>query len=168
MRRAGVMAGVLGLAVAALADAPLPPPAEITRWSPNRRYCAVADPKRDAVVVYGVANGQRTELWAVTPWQRSFDLADDGRHLAVCYSGLNLLPLDYKPEWTMLQFYDQARLVRKWSLRELVPDLGKLTRTASHYQWGQCVGFAADGQYQVRTADRGLLHFDAGTGTLIQ
>ena len=39
---------------------------------------------------------------------------------------------------------------------------------ASHYQWGQCVGFDAKGRYQVRTADRGLLHFDAGTGNLIQ
>jgi hypothetical protein len=168
MQRAGVIVGILGVAVAALADEPLSPPSEVTRCSPNGRYCAVADPRRDAVAIYSVVGGQRTELWAVTPWPRSFDVADDGNHLVICYIGLNLLPLDYQTEDEMLQFYDQGKLVRRWSLRELVPDLGKLKRTASHYEWGNCVGFAADGRYEVRTVDRGLLRFDMGTGRLVK
>jgi hypothetical protein len=57
--------------------------------------------------------------------------------------------------------------VRKWSLRELVPDQTKLRRTASHYQWGMCNGFDATGAYRVETVDRGALRFDVRTGALV-
>jgi hypothetical protein len=150
------------------ADAPLPPPSQIVQWSSNRQYVAVADPGRDAVAVYRVEGPNRTELWSISPWQRSFELADDGEHLVVCYSGLNLLPLDYKASWTMVTFYRRGIVVRAWTLAELVPDLTKLRRTASHYSWGKCVGFDPTGAFQVETVDRGTLKFNAGTGTLVQ
>ena len=47
---------------------------------------AVADPKRDAVSVYRVDGPNKIELWSISPWERSFDLADDGDHLVVCYA----------------------------------------------------------------------------------
>jgi hypothetical protein len=166
--KAACVAFLVGVAAGAAADAPLRPPSEEMRWSPNRRFAAVSDPKRDAVTVYRVENGQRTELWSVKPWQRSFDVADDGEHLVACYSGLNLLPVDYRPDETMLQFYARGREVRKWSLQELVPDRGKLRRTASHYHWGMCKGFDAISAYQVETVDRGALRFDIGTGALLE
>ena len=40
---------VLTWSALSFADNPLPPPSEIVHWSSNRRYVAVADPKRDAV-----------------------------------------------------------------------------------------------------------------------
>ncbi len=81
------------MTAAAVADAPLMPPSRLERWSANRQYVAVADPKRDAVSVYRMEKGVRTELWSIAGWQRSFEPADDGQHMVVCYSGLNLLPL---------------------------------------------------------------------------
>ena len=39
----------LAWSAVSFADAPLPPPSEIAQWSSNRRYVAVADPKRDAL-----------------------------------------------------------------------------------------------------------------------
>ena len=167
MRVAAIVFALAWSAVSS-ADAPLPPPSQIARWSSNRRYVAVADPKRDAVSVYRVDGDDRTELWSISPWQRSFELADDGEHLVVCFGGLNLLSLDYKPSWTMLRFYRRGALVRVWSLGELVPDLMKLQRTASHYSWGKCVGFDATGAFQAETVDRGILRFDAHTGTLLK
>jgi len=165
--RTAFVAFLVGIAAGASADAPLRPPSEETRWSPNRRFAAVSDPGRDAVTVYRVENGKRTELWSVKSWQRSFDVADDGEHLVVCYSGLNLLPVDYRPDETMLQFHARGGLVRKWTLEELVPDQGKLRRTASHYHWGMCKGFDATGAFQVETVDRGALRFDVRTGALV-
>jgi hypothetical protein len=117
-------------------------------------------------VVYE-GSDRKQERWSVSGWERSFDIADDGDHLVVCYSGLNLLPLDYKPEWTMLRFYRRRELVREWTLRELVPNLAALRRTVSHYHWGACQGFQADGSYQVVTVDRGKLLFDVTTGRLV-
>ena len=164
MKRLWLVGAIGASAFRVWADAPLPPPSEITRCSPGKKFCAVAEPKRNAVVVYR-AEDRRTELWAIDQWQRSFDVSDDG-HLVVCYSGLNLLPVDYKPDWIMLKFYERGRLVREWTLRELVPDLSKLQRTASHYRWGQCRGFGSGGLYEVETVDRGNLRFDVRTGSL--
>ena len=162
--------GLLAWSGGAHIDTPLAPPVGITHCSANRRFCAVADPQRDAVAIYRVEGGddRRTELWAITPWQRVFDLANDGDHLVVCYSGQNLLPLHYKQDWPMLEFYERHKVVRRWSLGELVPDLRKLRRTVSHYEWGNCLGFDSAGRYQVRTVDRGLLRFDASTGKLTE
>jgi hypothetical protein len=75
---------------------------QLTRSAHDGLMCvAPADPERDAVSVYRVEGPARTELWSISPWERSFELADDGGHLVVCYSGLNPLPLDDKPDWTM-------------------------------------------------------------------
>lgn len=165
MRVAAILCTLTWSAVA-LADAPLRPPSRIEEYSSTRRYVAVADPKRDVIAVYRVDGHDRTELWTLSSWQRSFALADDGDHLVVCYSGGNLLSLDYTPTWTMLRFYRRDALVRQWSLRELVPDLSKLQRTVSHYYWGRCLGFDETGAFRVETVDRGILRFSVQTGAL--
>lgn len=105
-------------------------------------------------------------LWTVKGWQRVFDVADSGHHLVACFSGMNLLPLDYRKDWAMLTFCDRGRLVRRVTLGELVPDLSRLQRTASHYQWGRCVGFDGPGTHVVETVDRGVIRFDVATGQL--
>jgi len=164
--KAIVLAGaMLFVAMPTAADEPLAPRSPITKCSANGQFCATADPKLDAVLVYRSHERQR-ELWRLGGWERSFDLSDDGDHLVVCYSGLNLLPLEYKPEWVMLRFYTRDRLVRQFTLRELIPDLTRLKRTASHYEWGQCAGFRGDRSYEVRTVDRGALRFELGSGRL--
>jgi hypothetical protein len=164
MSRRGSWISILVLAAAtAMADEPLAPASVITRCSPSGRYCATADPKLETVVVY--EKGQATApRWSLKGWQRVFDVADSGEHLVTCYSGMNLLPLDYKPEWNMLAFYERGKLIRTVSVAELIPDLTKLRRTASHYEWGQCMGFDGPNRYRVTTVDRGLLHFDVTTG----
>ena len=167
MQRRLLIGALVAIASRMWADEPLGPPSRISHCSPHRQFCAVADPKRNAVVVYR-GGDRRTERWTLEPWERSFDIADDGDHMIVCYSGMNLLPLDYKPAWVMLRFYNRRQLVREWTLRELLPDLKKLERTVSHYEWGQCVGFDSNGSYEVETVDRGKLRFDVRTGSLVK
>jgi hypothetical protein len=153
------------ISATSFADAPLEPREEITQWSSNRRFCAVADPARDRVAVYRVEARTRTELWDIHPWQRSVAVSDDGEYLVACYSGLNLLPLDYRPEWKMLEFYHHGALIRSWTLAELVLDRSKLRRTASHFEWGACVGFDSKNRFEVRTVDQGAILFNAATGS---
>src|SRR5262245_44741203 len=112
MRAIGLAVLSLASSVLAFADAPLPPPSRLEEPSSNRQYVAVADPQRDAVIVYRVEGSQRTELWSVAPWQRSFYVADDGEHLVVCPGGLNLIPRDAKKDDAMLRFYEHGTLKR--------------------------------------------------------
>jgi 6-phosphogluconolactonase (cycloisomerase 2 family) len=57
-----VVAAVFAWATFAAADAPLAPPSRVAQWSPNRRYVAVVDPKRDDVAVYRADGVERVEL----------------------------------------------------------------------------------------------------------
>jgi hypothetical protein len=166
MRRALAIAGILFFSVQAFGDAPLTSPSRVERWSPNRRYVAVADPKKDVITVYQAEGTTRKELWRRDGWERAFDLADDGEHLVVCYGGLNLLPLNYETSWTMLSFYRHGVAFRRWSVRELIQDLSKLKKTVSHYYWGYCVGFDSNSLYEVQTVDRGRLRFDVRIGEM--
>lgn len=168
MKRALVIASILLFVAQAFGDAPLPSPSRVERWSLNRRYVAVADPKTDTITIYRVEGQTRMEFWSRDGWERAFDLANDGEHLIVCYSGLNLLPLNYETSSAMLSFYKRGVAIRKWSLRELIPDLSKLQRTVSHYRWGHCVGFDSAGLYEVQTVDRGRLRFDVHSGELVK
>ena len=163
-----LVAAVVTWATAAAADAPLAPPSRVTQWAANRRYVAIADPTRDTVSVYQAAGVERVELWSIRGWERSFFVADDGLHLVVCPSGLNLLPVNYQRSWSMLRFYERGSVLREWSLGELVPDQTKLRRTVSHYEWGYCVGFEKSGAFVVRTVDRGTLRFNILTGALVR
>ena len=158
---------ILGWAAPARSDAPLPPPAVVTRCSTDKLHCASADPAANTLTVYAMRGGERgAAVWTMSGWERVFDLANGGERLVACYSGMNLLPLDYGPEWPMLKFYQRGELVRQVLLRELIRDRSKLRRTVSHYEWGRCRGFSDDGAYEVETVDRGVLLFDAATGTL--
>ena len=154
-------------ATAATADAPLPPPALVTRCSVDKRHCATADPRADSLTVHEMSDGKRGKrLWSLKGWEREFELANGGEDLVVCYSGMNLLPVDYSPEWPMLKFYHRGELVRQVLLRDLILDVSKLKRTVSHYHWGQCMGFGSGGTFEVETVDRGLLRFSLRTGLL--
>lgn len=84
------------------------PPSRVERWFPNRRYDAVADPKKNTITICRVEGQTRTEFWRRDGWERAFDLADDGKHLIVCYSGLNLPPLNYETSWAMLSFHKRG------------------------------------------------------------
>jgi hypothetical protein len=168
MKWALAIAGILVFVARAFGDAPLSSPSQVQRWSPNRRYVAVADPKKNVITVYHAEGSTRKELWSREGWERAFDVADDGEHLVACYSGLNLLPLNYETNLTMLSFCKCGVVFRTWSVGELIPDLSKLQRTVSHYRWGHCVGFDSTGLYEVQTVDRGRLRFDIRTGEMVK
>jgi hypothetical protein len=152
-----------------IADTPLPPPALVTRCSANRNHCATADPQADTLTVYEMRGTVRLDpVWSLKGWERDFYLANGGDDMVVCFSGLNLLPLDYKPDWPMLKFYHRGTLVRRVLLRDLILDRSKLQRTVSHYYWGRCRGFGSEGRYEVETVDRGVLRFNVRTGLVEQ
>jgi hypothetical protein len=146
-----------------LADAPLRPPSPITVCSSSRVYCLFSDPKTGTRAYRVRPDGARVSLWSMPGWHRVAFLNDDGRHAVTGYDG-TLLPLDYSPDVTVLTFWRDGSPFRTVPLSTLVKDLRKLQRTASHYRWGNYVGFNAAGQFVVSTVERPSVVFDVGTG----
>jgi hypothetical protein len=152
------------------ADEPLPPPKEMTFWSPNRSVCAVSDPATQLTTVYRVESnsGNRLKLWQMYGWQRSAFVADDGRHLVIGYPGLNLLTLKHLPDQPMAYFVREGEVIGVAALSQLVRDQSKLPRTASHFMWGGCHGFDTEGYFVIETFDKRKHTFDVTTGKELQ
>lgn len=146
------------------ADGPMPPPEPATFCSPSKMYC-VDFISRQGGIAYQIGNGgKRRELWHVPGWQRVAFVSDDGRHLAACYSGQNLIPQDYSPDMVMISIFDQGRLTHEIRLNSMITDFGALHKTVSHYYWGSCKGLAPDGTLQVETVEHKALSIDLVTG----
>jgi hypothetical protein len=103
-------------------------------------------------------------------WFRVAALSDDCEHLVTGFDGMNLLPLDFKHDLVMLSFYERGKLSRAVKLDELIRDFTKLRRTASHYYWGQYLGFGERNRldeanrYIVETVEGQRIAFDVATG----
>jgi hypothetical protein len=90
-------------------------------------------------------------------------VSDDGQHVVTGYDGV-LLPLTYSRDLPIITFWREGAVVRRVPLSEVIRDLRKLQRTASHYRWGEYLGFNASGHFVVKTVDRGSVAFDVATG----
>jgi len=105
-------------------------------------------------------------LWKVPDWFRSMFVSNDGKHLAVGYDGLNLVPLSYVDSMELISFWDQGRKIKSVTLSEIVPDRTVLERTMSHYAWGDIEGVNDKDQLVVRRVDGQIFRFSMATGEL--
>lgn len=171
MKRASLyLIGLLAVSfhVPLFADTPLPPPARKEVWSPNKRFCAVMDPKPTTITVYRIEpDGKRTSQWAMKGWFRVAHLANDGQHLIEGHGGINLLPLNVTKEEPMIWFYKKGELLNTVTLGELLNNQSSLKRTASHYLWGSYLGLDEQGHYVVETVEGRKLAFDVTTGKAV-
>jgi hypothetical protein len=154
------------IAMTLAADQPLAAPADYKLYSFKKRCYAFLDAKKKMTTAY--VTRSRRKLWEMPGWYRVAALSDDGEHFVTGYDGGNLIPLDYDRKMAMLTFYRQGKVFRTITLEQLVPDLSKLRRTASHYSWGYYAGVEKEGIYRVDTVDRGALYFDMKTGERVQ
>lgn len=148
------------------ADAPLRPPHRYTQCSPSGQFCVTSDPQSGTFVHRAGEDEKR--LWSIPGWFRVLYLADDPDLLVTGYDGRNLVPLDMPGEIEVLTFWNRGKVVCAYKLSELVADLGRLQRTASHYHWGSYLGFDGDGNFRVATVQNQTLVFDAARGVLVE
>lgn len=156
------------LSATALADEPMMPPSVWETCSPSGEYCARLDPVENSILAYkpGV---ETIVLWRATGWSRVAALADDGEHMVLGYEGMNLIPLDYRPDMPMLTFYRRGEVFRTVRLEELISYIAiKMNRTASHYHWGDYLGLDENGHFGVRTATGHEMRFDMATGRSVR
>lgn len=147
----------------AAADAPKRPPATYRVHSPNGAYFAEVDATRKRTTIFQAA-APKKPLWSVEGWFRVAALANDGQTLVTGYDGVNLLPAGFSDEQVLLTFHRPGGPVKTVTLRQLVPDRNKLRKTASHYYWGEYLGFDPQGRYRVKTATGEIIAFDPATG----
>jgi hypothetical protein len=106
-------------------------------------------PASDGRVYRKGPGGKQTNLWAMPGWHRAVFVSDDGRHLVKCYGGLNLVPIDYDPDMSLVEVWREGNLTHRFSLRTVVGDLSAMSRTSSHYAWGSCLRFESDTRFVV-------------------
>lgn len=148
----------------ALADTPLPPPAQLTVCSPAGTFCATSDPARNVTLV--ISNYSSKVLWSIPCWHRSLFVSDDGESVVVRYDGMNLVPEDVTLEQRVLFFYNRGKLVRTIRLGDLYQRKSQLERTVSHFAWGDILGFNRSNQLIVELVDGKKVAFAAKTGLI--
>ena len=109
--------------------------------------------------------GRKIELWRLVDWQRVAFLSNDGKHLAACHAGLNLIPTN-DPEQVMISLFNKGKLEHQIKLKALIGNLDALRKTVSHYDWGSCIGLRADGRLRVNTVEDKQLYIDLATGKI--
>jgi hypothetical protein len=154
----------LGTSTVALADQPLEVPTSHKITSPSSRCWAYTDVTSKTTTAYRREGKKTKKLWSVDGWYRVAGLAADCQHFVTGFAGVNLLPDPYDPSTVMLSFFRNGTLIRQVALHELVRDLSKLQKTASHWSWGYYVGVERKTRYRVGTVDRGEIVFDMTTG----
>jgi hypothetical protein len=149
------------LSTAALADMPLPPPKEVKVFSNNKAYMVISTPNAKTWVVEVKTN---RELWSMPGWNRWIFVSNDGRNVVTGYSGINLLPVDYKDDWVLITFWEKGKKTKELRVKDIIPDKSILRSTTSHYEWGSIIGIDEKGKLVVNRADGKMLKFEVKTG----
>ena len=154
MRKTISLLAMIAVIGTALADEPLQTPSDLEVWSTNKEYVAVLKHQENKTSIFRVApEGKREKKWGMDGWFRWTHLSNDGEYLAIPYWGANLLSLDYKRDDIMLRLVQRGKDLSTVTLADLIEDFSKLQRTASHYYWGNCIGFNKKNEFVIETVE---------------
>lgn len=144
---ASVLICVAGLA---LADTPLPPPADYVAETPGATIYGNAARGTTTIAQHAVPGEPR---WTIPVWARAFLVAPMGDSILVLNDGLNLLSSNDPATIVATVWYlDGDRVERRpFALGELM-DPASLPRTASHWLWLEGYELAETG-YRLRLVD---------------
>ena len=180
----------------AQADTPMGPPQDYEVSSRNGQWIARMTVEPATTAVYK-APGDGAAVWSIESYHRVVYLADDGEHLAIAFLDLLFAspdmvvmtpdyraefdaknrrdpisdpwsPAAYSPEMVVLRFMRRGEIVRDVSVRELLPDLSKLQRTASSWHWGMFGGFNKRGEFMAGAVDYRTLFFEPATARIVR
>lgn len=120
-------------------------PKTLSFYSQNNSYAAVSDVNTKLTTVYKVNKKEnKARLWEISGWHNRILVSNDGQYCVVCYSGENLLPIDYREDEIVFHIYRNGSLIRAFRFNEIIKDFKKLKRTEWHYFWGRIYGLEND------------------------
>ena len=154
----GVAVGLFS-AGAAFADRPLSNDGPWRSQNLKGRYVAVSGFDGTSVIDVDAVK----VLWKIPEGSRLVFISADGHHLALGYSGLNLIELDADNSLELIGFWEDGRKIASVPLSQIVPDRSILRRTVSHYEWGQFQDVIGN-KIIIKRVDGKLFSFDLTTG----
>ena len=185
MKKGIIFSIILFFPLALVADSEALPTQKVTASYFGSCFFKMIPQKHDyqGLKAYGVAyclaeDGSFKEMWKVSGWYSwRVYISDDGHYLVRMgpwASGDSVKKGDLA-----VAFYMDGKLLKEYSTMDLVKDLKKIMRTASHYFW-----LASDATIQnsgnkfdplmfnadfwLTTIDGIKYHFDATTGTIVE
>ncbi len=141
---------------------PVPLDEELKKW--NETYGAKI---RRIRAMHGVSGMYRNDgasepLWTVDWYAHGVEIFSDGTHL------IRHGPWASRVTDEAISFFSKDKLLRKYSVSDLVKDRRKLQRTVSHFSWSLDSRLDDDGlRYTLITVDHRCYVFDAATGEII-
>jgi len=111
--------------------------------------------------------GHGEELWKVNFYAAQPMLANDGRHMIV------FGPWASELSDLAVSFYEEGKLLRSYTVGDLVEDPARLERTVSHFFWrsntgGDAASFAASGkELHLKLIDGTQYIFDINSGQIL-
>jgi hypothetical protein len=153
------------------ADLPPPPPQDHEVRSANGQYIAKITVAPPQTTVYAVKDGGEEPIWSVAGFYRCVFLADDGEHMVMAPGDGDIPDDEFSPDVVVLRFTEHGRTVRDVALREVMPDLSKLWRSASNYSWAhhwEPFHINSRGEFVVKTVDYRTLYFAVGNAQLLK
>lgn len=180
-----LIAGIICTVSPLFADSPAPPFPYITTTSPGYTYFRMV-PRLDSEpghpTGFGIAyqvglNGVDEELWRTEGWY-SFEvfLSSDGDYLAAM--GPWNMGREPKKEDLAVSFYRKGKLLKRYSVDDLVKDKTKVLPSVSHYMWlardterlsdkkssDTELRLSRDNIFHLKTCDGIIYEFDMTTG----
>jgi hypothetical protein len=119
-------------------------------------------------------DGSKDPLWTVDWYKRPVVVADDGVHLVAFgrwayFKEARTKPPDMEAlKREALSFYAKGKLLRTYSIGELVDTPGLLPRSVSHFRWLKSSALLdISRQFEVITHDGNRVLFELSTGKLL-
>ena len=107
-------------------------------------------------------SGDRTPLWTVSWYAAEVHPASDGKHL------VRIGPWATGFEDEALSFFAEGRLLRRYEIRELVPDPRAVSWSVSHFVWKQSSTIdSAAGTFSLVTVDGTRYVFGLADGAVL-
>jgi hypothetical protein len=134
------------------ADTPISMPTRSTFCSSSGRYCAESNASDSLTVVRDQTSSNRAIAWSTKVFVADGFISDDGKVIASCYPGKNLVPSDADLKFTVVKLFDEKGRYKTISLGDIYKSMDELPATVSHKDWGWCIGFNSKG-FGVKRSD---------------
>jgi hypothetical protein len=121
------------------ADEPLFQPSSYRTCDTLINFCAYSEVGKNTTVYAVNGKFNINELYQIPGWHRSIFISQTGKYVAIGYSGLNLVNKDVTAQEVMLTIYENGKLVKEYTLGQLLHTMDSLKPTSSHYHWGSII-----------------------------
>lgn len=108
--------------------------------------------------------GRVEPFWSMEGDFRQGWITDDGEYFVGCPGDLNLLPLNFSKDLTILSFFKHGSLIAGVRLDQLITDFSRLEKSESGYRWSKYIGLNECGSIALETIESRKILIDVTNG----